>query len=269
MSSPLSQAKTKLHEYLERQEKGVGLCLQRYNLEFQAYADLGGLFDKLVQAWRPPGRPLTDQEGFRWVFLTSVKEQMYGTVFLLLRLRAADAEAITRYAIEATALAHHLWKNPGLFKTYQDACPHIAEERKSNQFELSSSYKNELGEKKLFASLEKTLPERGKHLRTGYALICYHASHAGPGIKHRLKERNGKIEYRAHSVDQESADTDWAILLTYYFDMLHVFYAIMKETITDQTRTRLEHDFRDWHSRVMPQLSREALDRKAKGPGQQ
>ena len=42
----------------------------------------------------------------------------------------------------------------------------------------------------------------GKRLRETYAIICYRASHAGPGILLNLKNRDGKICYHSNEHDE-------------------------------------------------------------------
>ena len=251
----------RLPEYLEGQEKGIPTCLERYNLEFHAFTDLGELFDKLAEAWRPQGRSLSEQERLRLIFLYCVKQQMYGAVFMLLRLRIVDALSITRYAIEATALAHHLWKKPELFDIYIQAYPNINDHGSPSQWKLSPKYRDMFNTGELFGSLKKSLPSLAQRLSNAYAIVCYRASHAGPGIIHNLKSREGKIFYHANELDETKVDQCWAILLVYYFDMLEVFYAILRQYITTENQNALEQDFSRWRDKVLPRLAQEAKNR--------
>jgi hypothetical protein len=249
-----------LSDYLDAQESGISLCRERYALEFQGITELGKLFDKIVSVWRPMDRQLTDQERLRVVFLFSVKTQMSGAVFSLLRLRVVDALNGSRYAVEATGIAHLLSKKPELFPVYLEAYPNIEREGSINQWKPSNKYRDVFHTGKLFDCLETNPAEGGKRLREAYAIICYRASHAGPGILLNLKKRNGKIFYHANELDEETVDRSWAIILVYYFDMFLVFYEMFKEGITAEDRTALQSEMEALKSNLNP-LAQEAVKR--------
>ncbi len=257
-----------LPEYLEGQEKGVPICRERYEFEFQAFTYLGELFDKLAEAWRPQDRSLSNQERLRLIFLYCVKQQMYGAVFLLLRLRTVDALAGTRYAIEATALAHHLWMKPELFDIYIQAYPNINDDANPRRWKPSQEFRDKFNTGKLFRSLKQSLPSLAQTLTDAYAIACYRASHAGPGIILNLQSREGKIHYHANELDETKVDQCWAILLVYYFDMLQVFYAILKQSIKTENQSALEEDFKGWRDKILPRLAQEAKKRRDGNQGE-
>lgn len=256
-----------LPEFLEAQEQGVPTCKARYKHEIQAFTELGQIFDKLAEASRSPSKSLTEQERLQLVFLFAVKNQMYGIVTSLLRLRTVDAMNGTRYAIEATGIAHLLWRTPKLFQTYINAYSNINSESAANRWKPSKKYKEAFRTGELFDSLRRTNVDAGTRLSEAYAIICYRASHAGPGILHNLKKRDGKIYYHAHELDQTALDRSWASLLVNYFDMVRVFFEMLKERMNSQIISAFRQDLDQWLETFGKPLAREAMRRESEKEG--
>jgi hypothetical protein len=105
--------------------------------------NLGSCSIGLRRLWRPKDRNLTEHEQLRLVFLFAVKNQMYGGIFALLRLRAVDAMAATRFAIEATGIAHLLWRKPELHRIYFGAYPNLGRNGASNRWKPSNKYRDD------------------------------------------------------------------------------------------------------------------------------
>jgi hypothetical protein len=258
-----------LPAYLDAMENDVSTQKERYAHEIEAITELGQLFDKLAEAWRPKDRPLTDQEQLRLVLFFAVKNQMYGGVFSLLRLRTVDAMNGTRFAIEATGIAHLLWKKSNLFQTYMTAYPNIVRDGAANQWKPSKKYKALFNTREIFVCLQGSFPELAKRMRQAYAIISYRASHAGRGILHNLKIRDGKVFYHANELDQTEIDRSWGSLAVGYFEMARVFAEIFKQHMTPENFLVWIGELEGWDETFLKPLARKAMARREATPVKQ
>jgi hypothetical protein len=167
---------------------------------------------------------------------------MYGVASQMLRRRLTDALALTRRAIEATATAYRLWKNPQLIEVFLTAYPNANETNHPKQWKRSRQYSQEFSTHKLFNEPGDTWDR----MRVYYEVFSAMASHAGPGatIHHEFRGRQRYLSFLP-SNDQDIRRS-WYYLLAAYMDMWKVFLHILRGACPVPVVEMLERDFITW-----------------------
>src|SRR5688572_28783931 len=143
-----------LKKYLDAELHAVELSHQLHRPEFELFCELGELYERVGTISK-----IKPQEAARLAspikLFQVVTSQMYGVCSQLLRRRIQDADALTRRAIEATAIACRLWKHPDLCDTYENAYPNHQKEDHRDQWKPSFNYNEAFKLDKLFGEPEE------------------------------------------------------------------------------------------------------------------
>ena len=166
--------------------------------------------------------------------------QMYGVASQLLRRRILDADALTRRAIEATAIAYRLWRHPDLCDVYEDAYPNHHKEDDPKQWEPSSKYRKAFKLKKLFSE-----PEWGD-LRSVYDAMSAGSTHAGPLATAFHIQEDATVLLDFIERDNGVVRTTWNSMLNLYSEMLMMFLRILAGSAEPIAITAFEQDLRKW-----------------------
>lgn len=110
-----------LEAYLEEEVRLQAESQHRFRPELDGFSALADPYEKLGAAihLRRPELALPAK-----LFLV-VRTQMYSVGSQLLRCRVADAHALTRHAIGATASAYRLWEHPELRQVFVLGYPKV------------------------------------------------------------------------------------------------------------------------------------------------
>lgn len=230
-----------LKDYLETERKAEEESREHWRPEFELFCELGDLYTRLGHAIE-----VSDSHTLLLAdFYLVVESQLFGVVSQLLRRRLTDALALSRRAIEATAVAYRLWKEPKLVEIFFSAYPNVAKTGHKRQWKPSNKYRNEFSTSKLFGQAGKTW----EHLKTSYELFSVLASHAGPGatLGHEMRDKQRYAPFLA--VDDKVIRRTWYSVLTAYMEMWKVFLHILREKCAASTVDMLEKDFVAWRDR--------------------
>ena len=148
-----------------------------------------------------------------------------------------------RRAIEGAGIAYRIWEQPDLLTVYQECYPHVLEEDNPKQFTPSDRYRTEFSSTKLFARDGNTWSV----LKTFFDLASACASHAGIGALKGQKWKDGNLSLPQRETSRIEVARAWHAVLNAYWNILKVFFAILKECIADGMKPAVEADMKQWH----------------------
>lgn len=231
-----------LLNFLENENNVASSSKEIWGGELEAFRQLGDLFLELDKYSRPVEGHLTQHEQISHIMLLTVQHQMFSVVSQLLRTNKNDALALTRRAIEATAIAHRIWGKPSLVDTFLTAYPHIGDDHHSKQWMPGNKYDKAFKTKELFSPTDPIL----KRLGTIYETICAGALHAGPSVLLNLRSQDGKTYLVANEADPEELDKWWCRLLLIYLDAIRIFFEILGEKLKPEGKQWFEKKLEIW-----------------------
>ena len=204
-----------LKKYLEKENHAVDISHRLHGPEFELFCELAEFYERLGMLCR-----MTSQEAARLAsppkLFPVVVCQMYGVGSQLLRRRILDAEALTRRAIETTAIAYRLWKYPALRDIYENAYPNHAKADHPKQWEPHINYNEAFKLDKLFGEPEPVWA----YLRFVHDAMSAGSTHAGPLATafHVQQERTISLSFiEPHNAIVRAA---WNHMLYLYSEML-------------------------------------------------
>lgn len=171
-----------------------------------------------------------------------VLNQSYGVASELLRRRTRDAQALTRRAVEAAGVAHRLWKHPELIPIFNEAYPHMNDSDHPKQFRPSDKYRTEFSYTQLFAGDSSAL----KTLESLIELFSVGATHAGIGALVGQKWEDTYLKLSVRETGRVEIGRAWHSVITAYWEMLRVFFAILKASVRDGMAEAVEADMKKW-----------------------
>jgi hypothetical protein len=179
-----------------------------------------------------------------------VLNQSYGVTSELLRRRTRDAQALTRRAIEAAGVAHRLWKRPELIQVFNEAYPHMNDEKHPKQFTPSDKYRSEFSYTRLFSGDSSAL----NTLKSLIELFSVGASHAGLGALVGQQWKDGVLKLSQRETNRVEIGRAWHSVVGAYWDMLRVFFAILKGSVQDGMAEAVEINMKTWREEYMKTL---------------
>ena len=229
-----------LDAYLEKEAKAAEESHKHWKPEYEAYSQLTDLHMRFVAMIKIDDRSREIPGGL----LLVVEGQMLGVASQLLRRHLIDAQMLTRRAIEATATAYFLWKNPQLRKVFENAYPHFNKPGDPKRWLPSNAYRKKFKTAELFDHPGETWSS----LSRSYAILSAQASHAGPCamIPHKYKE--GFCSLSFFDKDDVEIRRSWHFLMGTYWDMLRVFLAIMRDTAEVSSIRVFGDDMKIWRA---------------------
>jgi hypothetical protein len=157
-------------DYLRAEGEIAERLRVEYRTELLAFAELADLYERLVAAVTvAERRAIIPAE-----LLLVVANEMFGSGAQMLRTRAADALALTRRAIEATAIAYRMWQNPELAAVFVNAYPRHNQIGHPEQWLPTREYRKQFSTRRLFDQPGGTFAA----LKGYYGLTSAMASHA-------------------------------------------------------------------------------------------
>lgn len=224
--------------YLEKDATVVETSRKEWEPEYTALSRLVDIFRRIAQlvVIKDKNLSLPSQ-----LFLV-VLNQSYGVSSELLRRRTTDAQALMRRAVEAAGIAHRLWKHPELTQVFNEAYPDINDDNHPKQFRPSNKYRQEFSSSQLFSGDSSALQTLGGL----YELFSVGASHAGLGA---LASQRWKDSVLAHSLRETNGveiGRAWHSVTTAYWEILRVFFAVLKSAISDGMTAAVEADMKQW-----------------------
>ena len=229
-----------LSAYLEKESKAAEESQKHWKPEFEAYSQLTDLYMRFTAMIKIDDRSREIPGGL----LLVVEGQMLGVASQLLRRRLVDAQMLTRRAIEATATAYFLWKNPQLRKVFENAYPNFNKEGDPKRWLPSNVYREKFKTTKLFDHPGETWSA----LSRAYAIVSAKASHAGPGAMIPHKYKDGYCSLSFFDKDDVEIRRSWHFLMGAYWNMLRVFLAMMRSTAEANNMRVFEDDMKIWHA---------------------
>jgi hypothetical protein len=256
-----------LTDYLEQEKEFEEQSRQRWSEELKAAEELASLYGRLTAFIRAKDAlTLTLAD----LFLIA-QNQLYGAVSLLLRRRSADAELLTRRAIESAAITNRLFRHPDLLDIFARAHDGIEARSDPKQWQPSKEFKEAFATAKLFSEPE----EFWRTLRLDYDMLSVMAAHAGLGAtttQHIVGQRRVLLHFEANDKD---LDRVWYHQLALYFSMLRVFFASLRETGDAKMVDVFAQDILSWRHSVqalmkdrVPWLAVSAQSNAAPGPAE-
>jgi len=171
-----------------------------------------------------------------------VLNQSYGVASELLRRRTTDAQGLMRRAVEAAGVAHRLWKHPELTQVFNEAYPNINDDNHPKQFRPSNKYRQEFSSSQMFSGDSAAVQTLGSF----YALFSVGASHAGLGALTGQKWKDGVLALSVRETSRVEIGRAWHSVITAYWEILRVFFAVLKSAIPDGMTAAVEADMTQW-----------------------
>ena len=232
-----------LKKYLEEEEHAVEVSHRLHGPEFELLCELAELYERLGKLGK-----IKSQEANRLASPTKLFQvvmcQMYGVGSQLLRRRILDADALTRRAIETTAIAYRLWKYPELCDIYENAYPNHEKADHPKQWEPSYKYNEAFKLKKLFSEPEPIWA----HLRSVHDTLSAGSTHAGPLATAFHVERDGTVLLQFIEPDNGFVRVTWNYMLDLYSEVLMIFLRILEGSAEPAAITAFEQDLRGWRA---------------------
>lgn len=230
-----------LKKYLEKESHAVEVSHKLHGPEFELFCGLADLYERLGKLCR-----IKSQEADRLASPTKLFQvvacQMYGVGSQLLRRRILDADALSRRAIEATAIANRLWKHPELCDVYENAYPNHHKEDHPKQWVPSFKYNEAFKLEKLFSEPEKVWGI----LRSVHDAVSAGSTHAGPLATAFHVEKDGTVLLQFIEPDHGIVRLTWNRMLDLYSEILMVFLCILQDSAEPAAITAFEQDVRIW-----------------------
>jgi hypothetical protein len=231
--------------YLRNEEQAVQVSHALHGPEFELFCELASLYDRLGKMCR-----MSSEEAARLAspakLFQVVMCQMFGVGSLLLRRRILDAEALSRRAIESTAIAHRLWKHPDLRDIYETAYPDHMREDHPKQWRPSFKYNDAFKLDKLFSEPE----DIWTYLRSVHDAYSASATHAGPLATAFHIQRDGAVVLQFMEGDNRVVRLTWNQMLRLYGELLQVFLRIVKDSGDQAAIPVFRQDLLNWVKKV-------------------
>lgn len=192
---------------------------------------------------------------------------------MLLRRRSADAELLTRRAIESAAMTNRLFRRPTCWTSLLARTMELRQGAEyCKQWQPSKEFKEAFTTAKLFHEPE----EFWRTLRLDYDMLSVMAAHAGLGAtttQHIVGQRRVLLYFKANDRD---LDRVWYHQLALYFSILRVFFAsLFRETGDAKMVDVFAQDILSWRHSVqalmkdrVPWLAVAAQSNAAPGPAE-
>jgi hypothetical protein len=241
----VSKKPSGLKQYLENEHQAVEVSLRLHGPEFELFCELAELYERLGNISR-----IKTQEAERLAspakLFQVVMCQMYGVGSLLLRRRLVDASALSRRAIESTAIAYRLWKHPDLRDIYETAYPDHMREDHPKQWRPSFKYNDAFKLDQLFSEPE----EIWTYLRSVHDAFSASATHAGPLATAFHIQRDGEVVLQFMEGDNGVVRITWNQMLRLYGEILQVFLRIVRNSGDQAAITGFRQDLSGWVTKV-------------------
>lgn len=234
-----------LKKYLEKESHAVEVSHKLHGPEFDLFCELAEFYERLGMLCRIKSEE-ADRLASPAKLFQVVMCQMYGVGSQLLRRRILDADALSRRAIEGTAIAYRLWKHPDLCDVYENAYPNHQKEDDPKQWEPSFKYNEAFKLKELFSEPEKVWG----HLRSVHNAMSAASTHAGPLATAFHVQRNGTVLLQFIESDNYIVRLTWNRMLDLYSEMLMVFLLILRGSAEPAAITFFEQDVRGWRAKA-------------------
>ncbi|MEK6762381.1 MAG: hypothetical protein AABY96_06665 [Nitrospirota bacterium] len=229
---------TGLTGYLEKDVAVVEASRQEWESEYNALSRLVDMFRRVSQliVVKDTNLSLPSQ-----LFLV-VLNQSYGVASALLRKRTTDAQGLMRRAVEAAGVAHRLWKHPELIQFFNEAYPNINDDNHPKQFTPSHKYRHEFSSSLMFPSDGSVLQTLGSF----YDLFSVGASHTGIGALTGHKWKDGVLALSVRETNKVEIGRAWHSVITAYWEILRVFFAVLRSSIPDGMTAAVEANMNHW-----------------------
>lgn len=224
--------------YLANDADVVATSSNDWEPEYSALSHLVDIFRRLsaLIVIKDPNLNLPAQ-----LFLVALN-QSYGVASELLRRRTRDAQALTRRAVEAAGVAHRLWRHPDLIQVFNEAYPHMNDSTHPKQFKPSEKYRSEFSYPQLFSGDSSALQTLGSLIE----LFSVGATHAGLGALVGQKWEDSVLKLSVRETDGVEIGRAWHSIIGAYWEMLRVFFAILKPAVQDGMSEAVELDMKTW-----------------------
>lgn len=232
------EIETGLAGYLEKDPAVVEASRKEWEPEFTALYRLVEIFRRLSQLIIIKDKNLNLPAQLFLVVLN----QSYGVASELLRRRTRDAQALTRRAVEAAGVAYRLWKHPELAQVFNEAYPHINNDNHPKQFRPSEKYRQDFGAVQLFSGNSSALQTLGSM----YELFSAGTSHAGLGALAGQQWKEGILSLSVRETNRVEIGRAWHNVNLAYWEILRVFFAILKSSIPGGMAAAVEADMKLW-----------------------
>ncbi len=237
-----------LHGFIEDDFKVVAESFEHWQPEFDLLCRLHDIYVRLMSLIEIK----EDQFNLPGQLFLMANNSLYGVTSALLRRRTDDAQALMRRAIEGAGIAYRVFERPELLKVYQEAYPHVLEEKNPKQFTPTSRYREEFSSAKLFGREGKTW----EHLKTFYDLASASASHAGIGALKGQKWKDSYMILPRRETSKVEVGRAWHAVLHSYWNVLKVFLSMLRGCIRHGMAGVVEEDMKKWlagYEKLLPE----------------
>jgi YD repeat-containing protein len=224
--------------YLGKDADVVETSGKEWEPEYNALSRLVGIFRRMSQLVVVKDKNLSLPSQLFLVVLN----QSYGVASELLRRRTTDAQGLMRRAVEAAGVAHRLWKHPALTEVFNEAYPDINDDNHPKQFRPSNKYRQEFSSSQMFSGDSSALQTLGSLCE----LFSVGASHAGLGALTGQKRKDGILALPVRETNRVEIGRAWHNVNLAYWEILRVFFAILKSAIPDGMTEAVEADMKQW-----------------------
>ena len=224
--------------YLEKDVDVVAASSKDWEPEYLALSHLVDIFRRLSDLIEIKDKNLHIPARLFLVVLN----QSYGVASELLRRRTSDAQALARRAVEAAGITHRIWHHSELIQVFNKAYPDINDSEHPKQFRPSNEYRSQFSYDQLFAGDSPAL----KRLESLIELFSMGATHAGIGALVGQKWEDSVLKLSQRETDRVKIGRAWVSVITAYWEMLRVFFAILKSSVRDGMAEAVEADMKKW-----------------------
>ena len=232
------EIETGLAGYLEKDTAVVETSRKEWELEYTALSRLVDIFRRIAQLVEIKDKSLSLPSQLFLVVLN----QSYGVASELLRRRTTDAQALMRRAVEAAGVAHRLWKHPETIQVFNESYPDINDDNHPKQFRPSNKYRQEFSSSQLFSGDSSALQTLGSF----YELFSVGASHAGLGALAGQRWKDNILALPVRETNRVEIGRTWHNVIIAYWEILRVFFAILRSAIPDGMTAAVEADMKQW-----------------------
>lgn len=234
-----------LKKYLEKESHAVEVSQRLHGPEFELFCELAEFYERLGTLCR-----MKSQEAARLAsppkLFQVVMCQMYGVGSQLLRRRILDADALTRRAIEATAIAYRLWKHPELCDVFENAYPNHHKQDHPKQWRPSYEYNEAFKLDQLFGEPEAVWA----NLRSVHDAVSAGSTHSGPLATAFHVQSDGKVLLHFIEPDNRLVRMTWNSMLNLYSEMLMLFLNLLRGSAESALIEAFEKDLRGWREKA-------------------
>jgi len=134
------------------------------------------------------------------------------------------------------------WKNPDLIEVFNEAYPDINDSNNPKQFRPSKKYRQEFKYDQLLSNDSSALQTLGSLIE----LFSVGASHAGLGALFGQQWKDGELRLSQRETDKVEIGRAWHSVITAYWQILRILFAILKPTIRNGMADAVEADMKAW-----------------------